>query len=61
MTIEEFNNTGFSGKMQFTYKGRARDLASVNFEEALIGLVEDCLGSDEGDIEWVRCDNAELV
>jgi len=61
MTIEEFNNTRFTANMQFTYKDRARDLSSVNFQEALIGLVEDCHGSCDGDIEWVRCDNAELI
>jgi len=37
MTIEEFNETKFTGKMQLTYKGRVRDLFSVNFQEALRG------------------------
>jgi len=61
MTIDEFNNTGFTGSMQVKYKNRVRDLFSVNFEEALIGLVEDCDGSDEGDIQWVHCENCELI
>ena len=55
MNIEDFNKTEFTGSMRVTYKDRVRDLFSVNFTESLIGLVEDCTGCDEGDIEWVRC------
>lgn len=61
MTIEEFNKTRFSGNMKVKYKERERDLFSVNFAESLIGLIEDCLGSDDGDVEWVRCENVELI
>ena len=57
MTIEEFNKTGFTGNMQCEFKNRIRDIFSINFDQALIGLVEDCHGCDDGDIEWVRCEN----
>ena len=61
MTTEEFNKTSFTGNMQIIYKDKLRDLFSVNFSEALIGLVENCQGSEEGDVEWVRCENCELI
>lgn len=61
MNIEEFNKTSFTGNMQCKYKGAVRDIFSVNFNEALIGLVEICLGCDDGDIEWVRCENIEII
>lgn len=39
MTIEEFNKTGFTGQMRCTYKGEEYLLASVDFEEQLIGIL----------------------
>ena len=61
MSIDEFNRTKFTGNMKVTHNGRARELFSVNFEESLIGLLEDCAGHDLGDIEWVRCENVTVI
>jgi hypothetical protein len=61
MTIEEFNQTQFTGSMQCIFKAKTRDLFSISVDQALIGLVEDCQGSEAGDIEWVRCENVELI
>lgn len=61
MTIEEFNKTGFTGCMKAMYKGQAYEIASVDFEEKLIGLVLNIPGSEEGEVSWVRCENCEIV
>ncbi len=61
MTIEEFNNTRFGGSMYADYKGDRYQIASVDFEESLVGLFMDISGGDEGDISWVRCENCTLV
>ena len=61
MTIDDFNNYRFGSNVRVEFKGRIRDLFSVNLDQALIGLVEDCQGSDEGDIEWVRCENVAIL
>jgi len=58
MTREEFNNTGFTGKMKMKYQGRIYDVISVDFGEALFGYSLDgsCV-----DLSWCRCENVELV
>lgn len=62
MTIEEFNTTGFTGKMRCTYKGEEYLLASVDFEEKLIGiLLPDNEFKDDHELSWVRCENIELI
>lgn len=61
MTIEEFNKTGFTGQMRCTYKGEEYLLASVDFEEQLIGiLLPDNQEQDDYELTWVRCENVEL-
>ena len=52
MTREEFNNTGFTGKMKMKYKYRIYDVISVDFDEALFGYSLDgsCV-----DLSWCRC------
>ena len=57
MTIEEFNETEFTENMRCIFEMRTREILSVDFSRALIGLAEDCQGSEDGDIEWVRCEN----
>jgi hypothetical protein len=61
MTIEEFNKTKFTGNMRCIFEMRTREILSFNFSQALIGLVEDCQGSEDGDIEWVRCENVAII
>jgi len=61
MTLEDFSKTKFTGNMRVEFKGRERDLFTVNFDQGLIGLVEDCSGHDNGDIEWVRCENVAIL
>lgn len=66
MTIEEFTQTGFHSGMKVRYKGEIRDLVSVDFEENLIGIeseeieCEEC-GRVETGIQWVRCENCDLI
>lgn len=66
MTIEEFSQTGFYAGMKVRYKGEIRDLIPVDFEENLIGIesgeieCEEC-GHVETDIQWVRCENCDLI
>ena len=52
--------------MKVRYKGEIRDLISVDFEENLIGIesgeieCEEC-GHVETGIQWVRCENCDLI
>jgi len=63
MTIEEFNEQGWSGgmtaKMGKKYNGKTFPIAACDFEEALIGITGLVEGSDE--INWVRCESVECV
>lgn len=59
MTIDEFNNTKWSGGMFAMYRGQKFPIASCIFDEALVGLDGVTLGSDEP--TWVRCESIELV
>ena len=58
MTIDEFNKTGFSGGMKCEYDGKVYDIASVDFEEALVGIQE-IEYSEE--LSWKRCENIKIV
>lgn len=57
MTIEQFDETKFSGLMKVKHNGIVRDLCSVDFEEKLIAFNVD---NDE-DLHWARCENCELI
>lgn len=61
MTIEEFNNTKFSIHDWAIYKGAKYKIASVDFEEQLIGLLMNNDPENPKEISWVRCENAELA
>lgn len=65
MTVEEFNNTKFGARMQVIYRGEAREIVSVDFEEKLIGLNDKFYDPEDPDdiaqINWVRCENCKLV
>jgi hypothetical protein len=67
MTIEEFDKVGWTGGMYVLHSGTTRAIVTVNFIEKLIGLHSDyVLGTDEDgdevlDVDWVRCENCEIV
>lgn len=56
MTLQEFDNTRWSGGMKCTYQGKEHDIGSCDFEERIVGIVVDY--SD--DLQWVRCENITL-
>lgn len=56
MTIQEFNNTGWSGGMKCLYNGNEHEVGSCDFEEQLVGIVD-----SNDDIVWVRCENITLI
>ena len=58
MTLQQFNNTRFGAGMRCIYKGQTRDIGSVEFEEKLLGLVNEW---DDEELNWVRCENIELI
>lgn len=62
MTIQEFDKTGWTGEMEGIYKKEIFDIASVDFEEKLIGLLIPCNElKDDFELTWVRCENVKLI
>lgn len=62
MTIEEFNKNGFIAGDFAKYKdGNYYDIASVDFDEKLIGLLMRISGGEPDEITWVRCENCEYI
>ena len=59
MTIDEFNNTRWTASMCCIYMGERRDIASVDFNEQLIGMVN--ITDLDGELIWARCENIELI
>lgn len=57
MTQEEFNNTQFGKGDKVIYHGEEFLLASVDFEEKLLGFKVD--GADC--YSWARCENVTYV
>lgn len=57
MSIEEFEDTRFGRGMKVRYKGVEYPIASVDFEESLIGIEF----TENGEICWVRCENLTIV
>ena len=55
MKLEEFEKQAWKSGMRAKYHGGEFDIATVNFEESLIGLL------DKEEVNWVRCENVELV
>jgi hypothetical protein len=58
MTIEEFNNTRWVSGMRAKYKEQEYGIITVDFQENLIGLD---IVEDGQSIDWVRCENVELI
>jgi major membrane immunogen (membrane-anchored lipoprotein) len=61
MTIEQFDTTGWTGNMKCTFQDKEYYIATVDFEEKLVGIYEKIQGGDEDDVSWKRCENIELV
>ena len=61
MTIEDFNKTGFRAGDNGIYKNKEYEIASLDFEEKLIGLLGVCEGGEDDDITWVRCESVIYV
>ncbi len=61
LTLEKFNKQGFGAKDEAIYKGKKYKVASVDFDEALIGLFLNISGGEPGDVSWVRCENVIYV
>jgi hypothetical protein len=61
MTIEEFKQTRFSAKMKVLYKDKECPIISVDFEECLLGIGYNQQFEVDDEIDWVRCENVELV
>lgn len=60
MTNEEFKKTSFGVDMKamYRYDRKIHSIVSVDFPESLIGLKDK--QSDSG-IQWVRCENVQLI
>lgn len=56
MNKQEFKNTSFGVNIRIEYKEKIYRIASINFEEDLIGLDE-----EDDIINWVRCENCKIV
>lgn len=59
MSIDEFHSTRWGCGMFAIYKGEKYPVAACAFDEALVGLGDEALGTD--DPTWVRCENIELA
>jgi len=60
MNVEAFDSVKWTGQMRVEYKNKIYDVASVDFEERLIGISGYCDGGDESDVQWIRCENAVI-
>lgn len=62
MSQEEFEKQRFGAGDKATYKdGNTYVVASVDFEEKLIGLLMNISGGEPDDISWVRCENVDYI
>ena len=55
MTIEEFNNTGFTGGMEVKISGETYDVISADFEDKTIGIEID------GKEKMIHCKLCEWI
>ena len=59
MTIEEFNQTSFCAGDKFKNHGEWYNLASVNFDEALVAYDISEEDDEYMQLSWLRCENIE--
>ena len=60
MTIDTFNQTRWGAKMKAIYDGKTYDIASVDFQEQLVGIHENLDHDNPDEVSWKRCENIEL-
>lgn len=58
MTQEEFEKRKWKAGMKAIINGKEKNIISVDFEQNLIGLE---IEGDDEEIDWVRCENCEIV
>ena len=66
MTQEQFNDTRFGAGMKIRLKtGQEKLIIAVDFEECLFGIsynnTENLSDNNNHDLNWIRCENVELV
>lgn len=62
MTEAEFDKQSFGAGDKARYTdGQVYDVAQVDFQERLIGLLMHISGGEPDDISWVRCENVEYL
>ena len=60
MTLEQFDQQGWSADMKFIFKGQSYFIVGVDFEERVIGIVSIPTPDNRDDISWKRCENITL-
>jgi|GEM_PF-4985565 len=62
LSVADFNNTRFGGKMQAVYRGTGltHAVASCDFDECLVGL-KGVISNEPETVSWVRCENIKLA
>jgi hypothetical protein len=60
-SIKEFMNSSYGGGDTAIYKGKEYPVFSVDFEEQLVAIPSPYEGCDENEIQWVRCENIEII
>lgn len=62
MTLDQFDKVRWTGNMKAMYRdGKTYDVGSVDFLEQLVGILGYAAGADENNLQWVRCENVEIV
>lgn len=57
MTIDQFNNASFGAGDRAIYDFAEYPILSIDFKEALVGLLMEISGGDPDEITWVRCES----
>lgn len=60
MKNKEFIAFKFGAGQKVLYKGKEYDLVSVDFEEQLIGFIDETNNLSDT-VTWVRCENCEII
>ncbi len=63
MTRDEFNKFKWQASSAVSYRGAEYGVVSVNFYEALLGIIPGSATGDDSadDLIWVRCESVEVV
>lgn len=59
MTFKEFDNFDWKLGVKVLYRGDERAVDSVDFAERLVGISSEL--DDEYEVNWVRCENVEIL